>query len=255
MQYPANFLCSSNTTTTAAAAAVVVATLFLVIKLHQSETFFAVHAFGDSVLDTGNNNLKTISKCNFTPYGRDFSEGKPTGNWKTGLSNGYIFSLPLIFFFAAEALAIKEEMPSYHDPNLQRKDLQTGLSFASGCSGYDPLTSQLLLRKLHYDVPSYTDLLLRWASNFLRDLYKLGARKVAVFNVAPLGCLPFARTLGGGIIRKCVEKINQAVQMFNANLSSELASLDNELHDSNFVFVDIYNPVLDLIQEPSKFGE
>lgn len=53
--------------------------------LHQNETFLAIHASGDSVLETGNNNnLKTISKCNFPPYGRDFREGKPTGRFCNG---------------------------------------------------------------------------------------------------------------------------------------------------------------------------
>lgn len=46
---------------------------------------------------------------------------------------------------AAEALGIKSVLPSFHDPNLETKDLQTGLSFASGGSGYDPLTSKLLV--------------------------------------------------------------------------------------------------------------
>ncbi|GMN35841.1 hypothetical protein TIFTF001_005568 [Ficus carica] len=136
--------------------------------LHQNETFLAIHAFGNSVLETGNNNnLKTISKCNFPPYGRDFREGKPTGSGH----NEILFS-----YFATQ------------------------------------------LRKFHYDVPSYTDLLLRWASAFLKS-EKLPS--------SMLRCLPFARTLGEGLDRKCADKINEAVQMFNANLSSEIASLNH----------------------------
>lgn len=32
-------------------------------------------------------------------------------------------------------------MPAYLDPNLNVEDLKTGVSFASGASGYDVLTS------------------------------------------------------------------------------------------------------------------
>ena len=56
------------------------------IKLPGNETFLAIQAFGDSVLDTGNNNnLITMAKSNFPPYGRDFTvDGKPTGRFCNG---------------------------------------------------------------------------------------------------------------------------------------------------------------------------
>lgn len=51
--------------------------------------FSALFAFGDSILDTGNNNyILTASKCNFFPYGRNFPGGRPTGRF----GNGRVFS-------------------------------------------------------------------------------------------------------------------------------------------------------------------
>ena len=39
-----------------------------------------VFVFGDSIVDTGNNNnITTIVKRNFPPYGRDFKGGQPNG--------------------------------------------------------------------------------------------------------------------------------------------------------------------------------
>jgi len=47
--------------------------------------FPAVIAFGDSVLDTGNNDyIATIMKADFRPYGRDFLGGKATGRFSNG---------------------------------------------------------------------------------------------------------------------------------------------------------------------------
>jgi len=51
----------------------------------QTGTFSAVLAFGDSILDTGNNNLlMTVSRGNFLPYGRDFPHRIPTGRFGNG---------------------------------------------------------------------------------------------------------------------------------------------------------------------------
>lgn len=46
----------------------------------------AMFIFGDSVVDVGNNNnLETIVKSNFPPYGRDFnSSTHPTGRFCNG---------------------------------------------------------------------------------------------------------------------------------------------------------------------------
>ncbi|CAI0388841.1 unnamed protein product [Linum tenue] len=94
----------------------------------------AVFTFGDSLVDTGNNNyVVTIAKSNFPPYGRDFPGGKPTGRF----SNGRLFP-----DFIAETLGVKNLLPAYKDPTLQMKDLLTGVSFGSAGAGYDPLTSQ-----------------------------------------------------------------------------------------------------------------
>ncbi|CAN1818925.1 GDSL esterase/lipase At3g14820 [Linum perenne] len=95
----------------------------------------AVYAFGDSILDTGNNNyINTISKCNFPPYGTDFPGGKPTGR----CSNG-----KLISDLFAEYVGVKPYLPPYLDPNLQAQDLITGVCFASAGSGIDPATSKI----------------------------------------------------------------------------------------------------------------
>ncbi|GAB2268222.1 hypothetical protein Dimus_003200 [Dionaea muscipula] len=44
----------------------------------------------------------------------------------------------------AEKLGLKEYVPAYRDQNLQSEELLTGVSFASGGSGYDPLTPELM---------------------------------------------------------------------------------------------------------------
>lgn len=44
---------------------------------------------------------------------------------------------------AVEELGLKEFLPAYLDPSLDEKELLTGVSFASGASGYDPQTPKI----------------------------------------------------------------------------------------------------------------
>ncbi|XP_074310394.1 GDSL esterase/lipase At2g30310-like [Silene latifolia] len=98
--------------------------------------FPAILVFGDSAVDTGNNNYKTPiispNRANHPPYGRDFPSHKPTGRFSNG---------KLVPDFLAETLGLKEVLHPYLDPTISEKDLITGVSFGSGGSGFDEFTS------------------------------------------------------------------------------------------------------------------
>jgi hypothetical protein len=51
-----------------------------------------------------------------------------------------------LFRLLAEELGVKDLVPPYLDPHLQPQDLITGVCFASGGAGYDPLTSTSAVR-------------------------------------------------------------------------------------------------------------
>jgi hypothetical protein len=57
-----------------------------IVKLPPNVSVPAVLVFGDSIVDTGNNNnnLRTTARCNFPPYGKDFKGGIPTGRFSNG---------------------------------------------------------------------------------------------------------------------------------------------------------------------------
>lgn len=94
-------------------------------------------AFGDSLLDPGNNNAITFKpvKANHRPYGCHFPGQKPTGRFSDGIILGDLGDLVVL------SLGIKETLPAYLDPDLKDDDLATGVSFVSGGSGLDDLTS------------------------------------------------------------------------------------------------------------------
>ena len=87
-----------------------------------------------------------------------------------------------------------------------------------------------------------------------QELYKLGARRISVFSTVPLGCLPILRTIGGGILRKCALLGNLAAQSFNSKLSAEVDYLASKLPTTQLVYIDIYKPLLYIIQNAYKYG-
>jgi hypothetical protein len=80
--------------------------------------FSSILVFGDSTVDTGNNNyIKTLSKGNHLPYGRDFPNHVPTGRFSNG---------KLAIDFLASIMNLKDTVPPFLDPNLSNEDLLTG---------------------------------------------------------------------------------------------------------------------------------
>jgi phospholipase/lecithinase/hemolysin len=66
--------------------------------------------------------------------------------------------------------------------------------------------------------------------------------------------LPFQRTAAGGIERKIVVEYNEAVELYNTKLSKGLASFNQNYPNSRIVYIDVYNPLLDIIVNSNKYG-
>ncbi|XP_060196180.1 GDSL esterase/lipase At2g24560-like [Lycium barbarum] len=98
--------------------------------------FTSILVFGDSTVDTGNNNhILTIAKGNHPPYGQDYPNHIPTGRFSNG---------KLVPDILAILLNLKKNgVPPYMQPDLPTNELLTGICFASGGTGYDELTSTI----------------------------------------------------------------------------------------------------------------
>lgn len=82
----------------------------------------------------------------------------------------------------------------------------------------------------------------------------MGARKFAVMGTLPLGCLPGARNIIGNLFRICEIFSNQAADMFNKKLSAELENLGGTFPGAKFMYIDMYNSLLGLINNPQASG-
>ncbi|MCL7023520.1 hypothetical protein MKW94_009090 [Papaver nudicaule] len=118
--------------------------------------------FGDSTVDGGNNNqILTLIKADFPPYGQDFEGGKPTGRFCNGR---------LVTDFLSEMLGIKHSIPAYLDPDFGIEDFVTGVTFASSGTGYDVATSTILaVIPLSEELEYFKEYLQKLTSNFGND--------------------------------------------------------------------------------------
>ncbi|KAG5223077.1 GDSL esterase/lipase [Salix suchowensis] len=216
----------------------------------------ALYVFGDSLLDSGNNNiLPTVSKANFEPYGVDFAKGD-TGRFSNGR---------LVPDFIAEFLGLPYPPPCL---SFRISTPVTGLNYASASCGILSETGQSLGRCLSLD--NQIDLFQRTVESSLPNhfkgpnelmdhlsksilLYSLGARKVVMFEIGPIGCTP-SMTRTNQHNGKCVEESNQLVSYFNDNLLGMLKNLTSTLPNSIFVRGHVYWLGYDAIMNPSKYG-
>ncbi|KAL8129866.1 hypothetical protein V2J09_019021 [Rumex salicifolius] len=110
--------------------------IFTSYNTNAQPLFPAILVFGDSTVDTGNNNhlspVLFLNRGDHAPYGRDYPGHISTGRFSNG---------KLLPDFISSVLGLKETVPPFLDPGLSDQDLLTGVSFASSGSGFDDLTS------------------------------------------------------------------------------------------------------------------
>lgn len=96
----------------------------------------AILVFGDSAVDSGNNNYisTAIFKANYPPYGIDFPGRMATGRFSDG---------KLVPDILASKIGLKEIIPPFLQPNLSDNELLTGVCFASAGSGLDDVTTSI----------------------------------------------------------------------------------------------------------------
>ncbi|CAI8590923.1 unnamed protein product [Vicia faba] len=113
--------------------------------------------FGDSLVDNGNNNqLTSIAKANYAPYGIDFPGG-PTGRFSNGKT-----SVDVI----AEQLGFNGYISSY--ASARGRDILRGVNYASAAAGIREETGQQLGQRISFrgQVVNYQRTVSQLVNNF-----------------------------------------------------------------------------------------
>ncbi|KAJ4868842.1 hypothetical protein Rs2_49609 [Raphanus sativus] len=88
----------------------------------------------------------------------------------------------------------------------------------------------------------------------LTRLYELGARKIVVINIGPVGCIPFSRESDPTAGDECSVEPNEVAQMYNLQLKTVVDDLNANLQGSRFVYADVFRIVYDIIQNYGSYG-
>ncbi|MCO5576394.1 hypothetical protein L7F22_030204 [Adiantum nelumboides] len=86
------------------------------------------------------------------------------------------------------------------------------------------------------------------------ELYGFGARKFALVSLSVIGCIPLELLLSGIHNGSCNMAINQEVQRFNSDLLALALNLQAVHHDAVFTYVNSYDIVAKVIENPVEYG-
>ncbi|XP_054775904.1 GDSL esterase/lipase At2g23540-like isoform X1 [Prosopis cineraria] len=85
-------------------------------------------------------------------------------------------------------------------------------------------------------------------------LYQLDARKFVIANVGPIGCIPYQKTINQLDENECADLANKLAVQYNDRLKDLLAELNDNLPGATFVLANVYDLVMELIENYEKYG-
>lgn len=91
----------------------------------------------------------------------------------------------------------------------------------------------------------------------LQGLMEMGARKIAVVGLPPIGCVPAVISLNSDNAlthRGCIQRLSSVARDYNRLLQLELSALQRRSPGATLVYVDIYNPIDRMVNNPQKYG-
>ncbi|KAH6829127.1 GDSL-like Lipase/Acylhydrolase superfamily protein [Perilla frutescens var. hirtella] len=102
-------------------------------------------------------------------------------------------------------------------------------------------------RSKQYSIEQYMNYLISRMRTVIKTMRSLGARKVVVVGVPPLGCMPIVRTLRN--VEKCDIESNKLAFRFSSKIRRESKMLGRWT-----LFLDINTIILNAIQNPKRYG-
>lgn len=94
------------------------------------------------------------------------------------------------------------------------------------------------------DPDAYVQAMLTQVTKFMDQIYNHGARRIAVFSLGPVGCVPARALLPGAPIDRCFGKMNLMVKKYNKGLQS----LVNDMPIKYPRVVGVYGAIYDIVQ-------
>ncbi|KAK4719016.1 hypothetical protein R3W88_017354 [Solanum pinnatisectum] len=255
----------------------------------------AMFIFGDSLIDNGNNNnLASLAKANYFPYGIDFNGG-PTGRFSNGLTMVDVI---------AELLGLPLTPPYSQASGDQ---MRFGINYASAAAGILDNTGRNFVGRIPFNqqITNFESTLNQLRNNGAGEVEEALAKSIffvgmgsndylnnylmpnyntknqynpqeyatlltqqynqQLIRLYNLGARRFV--IGGVGLMGCIpsilaqsqngacsEEVNQLVLPFHNNVRSMLTSLNSNLPGFRFSYIDIRNMFQDLLANSRQYG-
>ncbi|XP_039120448.1 GDSL esterase/lipase 7-like [Dioscorea cayenensis subsp. rotundata] len=105
-----------------------------------------------------------------------------------------------------------------------------------------------------YSPKVFARLLINTFTDQLTRLYRVGARKMVLVGIGPLGCIPSQLSMNNSTTGLCIQRVNDIVSAFNQLLLPLSTSLNSTLPGSFFVYHNTYDTFFDMVNNPSNYG-
>ncbi|CAK7326686.1 unnamed protein product [Dovyalis caffra] len=103
------------------------------------------------------------------------------------------------------------------------------------------------------DPDAYVQAMLAEVVNLIDQIYELGARRIALFSLGPVGCIPARAILPGAPVDKCFGKMNLMVKKYNKGLESLVKDMPMKYLGAVGVFGAVYDIVQSFRAIPARY--
>ncbi|CAE6108350.1 unnamed protein product [Arabidopsis arenosa] len=236
----------------------VIAYVFLFLVLVMSSLIMvearAFFVFGDSLVDSGNNNyLVTTARADSPPYGIDFPTRRPTGRFSNGLNIPDLIS---------EAIGNEEPPLPYLSPELRGRRLLNGANFASAGigilndTGFQFINIIRMYQQLDYfqQYQQRVSRLIGKPQTQRLRLNSLGVGRVLVTGAGPLGCAPTELARSGTSNGRCSTELQRAASLYDPQLLQMINELNKKIGRNVFIAANTNQMQEDFLSTPRRYG-
>ncbi|KAK2353362.1 GDSL esterase/lipase [Trifolium repens] len=126
--------------------------------------------------------------------------------------------------------------------------------FSIGSNDYlSPILTNSNVLK-YYSHSQYVSMVVGNFTSTVKEIHKSGARKFAILNLPPLGCLPGTRIIQSQGKSSCLEELSSLASIHNQALYVKLLELEKQLRGFKFFLYDLNSDLTQMINHPLKYG-
>lgn len=113
---------------------------------------------------------------------------------------------------------------------------------------------------LPFDTPTltpdaYVQTMLTEVEHFVDQIYKLGARRIALFSLGPVGCVPARTLIPATPVNRCFGKMNRMAKNYNKGVENIARNIPKKYPGSVGVFGSVYSIFQLYRTTPSSHGK